>query len=55
MTEKRAKEKKRLPGDGRRPFSEDFEKQVLEWVLERRTKGLRVSRILIMKKNPDFL
>lgn len=50
MTEKRGKEKKRLPGGGRKPFSEELEKQVLEWVLERRTKGLRVSRILIMKK-----
>jgi len=50
MTEKRGKEKKRLPGGGRKPFSEELEKQILEWVLERRTKGLRVSRILIIKK-----
>lgn len=50
MTEKHGKEKKRLPGGGRKAFSEELEKQVLEWVLERRTKGLRVSHILIMKK-----
>lgn len=50
----KGKEKKRLAGGGRKPLSDELEKNVLEWILERRSKGLRVSRILIMKKASLF-
>ena len=41
---------KRVEEGGRKPFSEKLDETVLEWVHERRSKGLRVSRKLIMKK-----
>ena len=37
-------------GGGRKPLNEELETQLLEWVLDPRGKGLRVSRVLIMKK-----
>ena len=43
-------QRKRVEGGGRKPFSEKLEGTVFEWVHERRSKGLRVSRKLIMKK-----
>ena len=49
-TEKLGKNRKRLAGGGRKPLSEELESNLLEWVLDRRSKGLRVSRMLIMKK-----
>ena len=49
-TEKHGTEKKRLSGGGRKPLSEELESLTLEWVLNRRLKGLRVSRKLIRKK-----
>lgn len=42
--------RKRCDGGGRKPFNEQLEEMVLEWVYDRRYKGLRVSRKLIMKK-----
>ena len=49
-TEKCGKEKKRLSGGGRKAAHEDLESLLYEWIMERRLKGLRVSRILIRKK-----
>ena len=43
-------QRKRVEGGGRKPFSEKLDETVLEWVHERQSKGLRVSRKLIMKK-----
>ena len=42
--------RKRCIGGGRKPFSKRLEEIVLEWIYDRRSKGLRVSRKLIMKK-----
>lgn len=53
-TAKKGKERKRLADGGRKPLSEELEKKNLKWVLERRAKGLCVSRILIMKKASVF-
>ena len=39
-----------LLGGGRNPFCEKLEELVLQWVYDRRTKGLRLSRKMIMKK-----
>ena len=44
------KKRKRLLGAGRKPLSDEMEEKVLEWIVERRTKMLRVSRKLIRKK-----
>ena len=44
------KKRKRLQGAGRKPLSDEMEEKVLEWIVERRTKMLRVSRKLIRKK-----
>ena len=49
-TQKKGNDKKRLPGGGRKPLSSELESLVLEWVLDRRLQGLRVSRTLIRKK-----
>ena len=46
----KGKEGKRCDGAGRKPFSEKLDECVLEWVSDRRSKGLRVSRKFIMKK-----
>ena len=48
-TVNKGKLRTRLEG-GRKPLNEELETQLLEWVLDRRGKGLRVSRVLIMKK-----
>ena len=40
----------RIEGAGRKPFNKKLDKSVLEWIHERCSKGLRVSRKLIMKK-----
>ena len=52
-TAAKGKEKKKLAGDGRKPLSGELERKVLEWVYERPSKGLRVSRVLIMKKSSN--
>ena len=39
-----------VKGAGRKPFNEKLDESVLEWIHERRSKGLRMSRKLIMKK-----
>ena len=46
----KGKKKKRCIGGGRKPFSERLEEIILEWIYDRRSKGLHVSRKLIMKK-----
>ena len=43
-------ERKRIPSGGRKPLDETLEEDLLEWVCDRRSKGLRVSRKLIMRK-----
>ena len=43
-------QRKRCDGGGRKPFSEKLDEAVFEWFQEHRSKGLRVSRKLIMKK-----
>ena len=44
------KKGKRLQGSGRKALSEEMEERVLEWIVERRSKVLRVLRKLIRKK-----
>ena len=41
---------KRLEGGGRKAFNIILEENLLEWIYDRHSKGLRVSRKLIMKK-----
>lgn len=43
-------QRKRTDGAGRKPFRKALDESVLEWIHERRAKGLPVSRKLIMKK-----
>ena len=42
--------RKRLEGAGRKPLDQQMEEVLIEWIYDRREKGLRVSRRLIMKK-----
>ena len=42
--------RKRLEGAGRKPFDEDIEESLLQWVHERCSDGLRVSRKMIANK-----
>jgi len=42
--------RKRLDGGGRKPLDQQMEEVLVEWIYDRRDKGLRVSRKLIMKK-----
>ena len=42
--------RKRLEGGGRKPFDVGLEDELLEWVHERRSSGLRVSRKMISPK-----
>ena len=44
------KKRIRLGGGGRKPLSEEMEETLLEWIIERRSKMLRVSRKFIRKK-----
>ena len=46
----KGKQRSRLSGGGRKPFSVKLEEVVLEWIESRRARGLRVSCKLIMKK-----
>ena len=46
----KGKERKELDGTGRKPLCEEMDERALEWISERRSKNLRVSRIMIMKK-----
>eukprot|EP00794_Sanderia_malayensis_P013386 gene13386-14759_t len=50
LSSRGAKGRKRLDGGGRKPLSESMEERLLEWVFQRRSKRLRVSRKHIMKK-----
>ena len=42
--------KEKLEGGGRKPMDEGMEEELLEWIHGRRSRGLRVSRTLIMRK-----
>ena len=42
--------RKRLDGGGRKPFDVGLEDELLEWIHERRSSGLRVSRAMILHK-----
>ena len=44
------KRRKRLEGGGRKPFDVGLEDELLEWVHECRSSGLRVSRAMISHK-----
>ena len=44
------KKRIRLGGGGRKPLSEEMEVTLLEWIIERRSKMLCVSRKIIRKK-----
>ena len=44
------KKRIRFSGGGGKPLSEDMEARVLKYILDRRLRGLHVSRKLIMKK-----
>ena len=43
------KKRIRLGGGGRKPLREEMEETLLEWIIERRSKMLRVSRKIIRK------
>ena len=49
-TSKNSKKRIRLEGGGRKPLSNEMEETLLEWIMERRLKMLRVSRKIIRKK-----
>ena len=42
--------KEKLEGGGRKPMDEGMEEELFEWIQGRRSRGLRVSRTLIMRK-----
>ena len=46
----KGKQRSRLSGGGRKPLSAKLEELMLEWIENRRARGLRVSCKLIMKK-----
>ena len=46
----KGKQRSRLSGGGRKPFSAKLEELLLEWIENRRARGLRASCKLIMKK-----
>ena len=45
---------KRKEGGGRKVHSEDLEKKLLNWIVEKREQRLRVSRNMIRRKATDF-
>jgi len=47
--------RKRLEGGGNKPFDVGLEDELLEWVHERRSSGLRVSRAMIHTKRELFM
>jgi len=50
LATKNGKQRSRLSGGGRKPLSTKLEEVLLEWIENRRSRGLRVSCKLIMKK-----
>ena len=44
------KKRIRIGGGGRKPLSEEMEETLLEWIIERRSKMLRVLRKIVRKK-----
>ena len=46
----KVKQRSRLCGAGRKPLSAKLEEVLMEWIESRRSRGLRVSSKLIMKK-----
>ena len=49
-TSKNSKKRISLEGGGRKPLSNEMEETLLEWIMERRLKILRVSGKIIRKK-----
>lgn len=47
---KSGKQRKKLTGGGRKPFSAELEELLLEWISSRQAEGLQVSCKLIMKQ-----
>ena len=47
---KNSKKRIRLEDGGRKPLSNEMEETLLEWIMERRLKMLRMSRKIIRKK-----
>ena len=45
---------KRLEGSGRKPLGLQLENQLVEWIYDRRSNGLRVLRKLILAKGKYF-
>ena len=50
MSMKRGQLRKRQDGAGVKPLSENLEESIMDWIIFRRLKSLRVSRKLVMKK-----
>ena len=50
MSMKKGQLKRRLDGAGAKSLSENLEESIMDWIIFRRPKGLRVSRKLVMKK-----
>ena len=46
----KVQKKEKLEEGGRKPMDEGMEEELLEWIHGRRSRGLRVSRTLIMRK-----
>ena len=51
----KGKSRRRVEGAERKPLLATFQKALMEWIMERREKGLRVSRLLVMKKARVYL
>lgn len=54
MRRNRSAKRQQLDGGGRNLTSEKIEQNLLEWIFDRRSKGLRVSRKIIMAKAAKF-
>ena len=50
LKNKNSNKRFRLEGAGRKPLSDEMEEALMEWITERRSKMLRVSRKIIRKK-----
>ena len=50
----KGKQRSRLSGGGRKPLSEKLEELMLEWIENRRARGLRVSCKLINEESRSY-
>ena len=50
MSMKKGQLGKRLDGARTKPLTENLEESIMNWIIFRRSKGLRVSQKLVMKK-----